>query len=108
MGRPEPAPSRPRPRRRGAAAIALAVVAVATIVLVVAPSASSTARSFASGLVGGGGATTSEDDGALPAGATVFDTEHPGITRLDAELLEAVRRAASEAAADGVTFSVNS
>ncbi len=107
MGRPEPTAPRTRSRRRGPTAIGLAVVAVATIVLVIAPSASSSARSFAAGILGGGGAT-SEDDGALPSGVTVFDTEHPGITNLDPDLLRAVRRAASDAAAGGTAFSVNS
>ena len=49
-----------------------------------------------------------EGDGALPDGATVFDGDHPGIARLDAGLLRALRDAAMEAAADGIELDVNS
>src|SRR4051812_49421369 len=49
-----------------------------------------------------------EADGALPDGVTVFDDRYPGVTRLDPELLRAVREAATDAADDGVTFVVNS
>ncbi|WP_228769595.1 M15 family metallopeptidase [Actinokineospora alba] len=50
----------------------------------------------------------STDDGALPAGVTVFDDEYPGVANLDPELLHALRVAATDAAADGVKFVVNS
>ena len=46
--------------------------------------------------------------GAIPAGTSVFDDEVPGVARLDADLLAALRRAATEAAANGVRFSVDS
>ena len=49
-----------------------------------------------------------EDDGVLPDGATVFDDEYPGIARLDAGLLQALRNAGTEAAAEGVELDVNS
>lgn len=39
---------------------------------------------------------------------SVFDDEVPAVANLDSDLLEALRRAATDAAADGVTFSVNS
>ena len=51
---------------------------------------------------------TTEDDGALPDGATVFDDEYPGIARLDDGLLQALRNAARKAAADGIELDVNS
>jgi D-alanyl-D-alanine carboxypeptidase len=41
-------------------------------------------------------------DGLLPDAVTVFDDEYPGISNLDPALLGAVRRAASDAAEDGV------
>jgi hypothetical protein len=44
-------------------------------------------------------------DGVLPEGATVFDSEYPGVSRLDPGLLRAVRRAA---AASGAEVVVNS
>ena len=39
---------------------------------------------------------------------TVFDDEFPAVAELDAGLLEALRRAATDAADDGVEFAVNS
>jgi zinc D-Ala-D-Ala carboxypeptidase len=49
-----------------------------------------------------------EAGGALPDGTTVFDDEVPGVANLDPALLRALRRAATDAAADGVEFVVNS
>jgi zinc D-Ala-D-Ala carboxypeptidase len=49
-----------------------------------------------------------EGDGAVPDGATVFDDEVPGVTKLDPDLLDALRRAAGDAAYDGVEFFVES
>ncbi|WP_053204280.1 M15 family metallopeptidase [Jiangella muralis] len=46
--------------------------------------------------------------GALPADATVFDDRYPGVANLDPDLLRALRRAATDAARDGVEFTVNS
>lgn len=50
----------------------------------------------------------SEDDGVLPDGVTVFDDEYPGVANLDADLLQALREAAADAADDGIEFLVNS
>ena len=49
-----------------------------------------------------------EADGAVPDGATVFDDEVPGVANLDSDLLGALRRAATDAAVDGVEFVVDS
>jgi D-alanyl-D-alanine carboxypeptidase len=49
-----------------------------------------------------------EADGAVPDGTTVFDDEVPGVANLDADLLGALRRAATDAANDGVEFFVDS
>ena len=49
-----------------------------------------------------------EVDGAVPGGTTVFDDEVPGVAKLDSGLLDALRRAAKEAAADGAVFVVDS
>jgi zinc D-Ala-D-Ala carboxypeptidase len=49
-----------------------------------------------------------EADGAVPARTTVFDDGVPGVANLDPDLLGALRRAATEAANDGVTFVVDS
>jgi zinc D-Ala-D-Ala carboxypeptidase len=49
-----------------------------------------------------------EADGAVPDGTTVFDNEVPGVANLDPALLGALRRAATDAAGDGVDFYVDS
>ena len=49
-----------------------------------------------------------EADGAVPDGTTVFDDEIPGVANLDADLLGALRQAATDAADDGVEFFVDS
>ncbi|ADD45652.1 M15 family metallopeptidase [Stackebrandtia nassauensis] len=84
--------------RRTFGGIAWTVIVLAVIVatLVNQPGSSS-----ASG-------TATEDDGAVPDGVTVFDTEYPAVANLDADLLDALRRAAIDAAEDGVTVTVNS
>jgi hypothetical protein len=50
----------------------------------------------------------SEADGAVADGTTVFDEEVPGVAKLNSDLIAAVRRAATDAAGDGVRFSVES
>jgi D-alanyl-D-alanine carboxypeptidase len=47
-------------------------------------------------------------DGVVPAGVTVFDDEYPAVAKLDPGLLRALRRAATDAARDRVTFYVDS
>ena len=47
-------------------------------------------------------------DGAVPEGTTVFEDEIPGVANLDPDLLGALRRAATDAAGDGVAFFVDS
>ena len=47
-------------------------------------------------------------DSAVPDGTTVFDDEVPGVAKLDPALLGALRRAADDAAYDGVEFLVDS
>lgn len=49
-----------------------------------------------------------EADGAVPAGTTVFSDAVPGVAKLDPALLDALRRAATDAARDGVRFLVDS
>jgi zinc D-Ala-D-Ala carboxypeptidase len=46
--------------------------------------------------------------GAVPDGTSVFDDEVPGVAKLNPDLLGALRRAATDAADDGVQFSVDS
>jgi D-alanyl-D-alanine carboxypeptidase len=47
-------------------------------------------------------------DGAVPDGATVFNDDIPAVANLDANLLAALRHAATDAERDGVGFVVNS
>jgi LAS superfamily LD-carboxypeptidase LdcB len=49
-----------------------------------------------------------EADGVVPDGVTVFDDEYPGVANLAPDLLRALREAATDAAVDGVEFSVTS
>jgi zinc D-Ala-D-Ala carboxypeptidase len=49
-----------------------------------------------------------EADGAVPDGATVFADEIPAVANLDPDLLGALRRAATDAAKDGVELFVDS
>ncbi|MGI5205455.1 M15 family metallopeptidase [Spirillospora sp. CA-108201] len=47
-------------------------------------------------------------DGVVPDDVTVFDDGFPAVTRLDQQLLTALRRAAEDASDDGIKFYVNS
>jgi hypothetical protein len=47
-------------------------------------------------------------DGVVPEGVTVFDDAIPAVATLDHDLLGALRKAATDAADDGVEFFVNS
>ncbi len=47
-------------------------------------------------------------DGVVPDGVTVFDDEFPAVAELDPGLLKALRRAAKDAARNGIEFYVNS
>jgi LAS superfamily LD-carboxypeptidase LdcB len=47
-------------------------------------------------------------DGVLPDGVSVFDSQYPGIANLNADLLRALRDAATDAAAAGIQFYVKS
>ncbi len=47
-------------------------------------------------------------DGALPDGVGVFDDQLAGVANLDADLLRALREAATDAAEDGIELYVNS
>jgi D-alanyl-D-alanine carboxypeptidase len=97
------------------AAVGLVVVIAAVIGTFVDRSASSSAPSFGGvprgdvprATIDHRGAVT-EDDGVLPEGVTVFDDAYPGVAKLDPDLLEALRDAATDAADDGVELYVSS
>jgi zinc D-Ala-D-Ala carboxypeptidase len=65
-------------------------------------------RSEPPGAVGDHRGALGEADGAVPDGTTVFDDDVPGVGNLDPALLDALRRAATDAAGDGVQFVVDS
>ena len=101
-----------------AVAIAVAVV-VAAIVAVLggrpsaasSPSAAPAAPRHAPALADGPGSDEGRvlgADGDVADGVTVFDDDVPAVANLDPDLLDALRRAAIDAADDGITFSVNS
>lgn len=71
-------------------------------------SMSSSATSFGDVLRGDHDGALGEADGLVPDGASVFDDELPAVVNLDPSLLTALRRAATDAAKDGVQFQVNS
>ncbi len=74
-----------------------------------APARSAPARPGSGGdRDGGRNGALGEADGAVPDGLTVFDDETPAVANLDPGLLDALRQAATDAADDGVEFSVNS
>jgi hypothetical protein len=89
-------------------AVGLVVVTAAITGTLVYQSASASAHSFSEILRGDHGGTTTEADGAVPDGVTVFDDQYPGVANLDLELLQALREAATDAANDGVEYYVNS
>jgi D-alanyl-D-alanine carboxypeptidase len=114
MGQTAPARSTSR-RTIRPTAVGLVVIAAAIIGTLVHQSAWSPAPSFREVLRGNqGGRTTDADglvteaDGALPDRVTVFDDQYPGVANLDSDLLQALREAATDAAADGNVFYVNS
>jgi D-alanyl-D-alanine carboxypeptidase len=102
-------------RTVGPLAVALVIVTAAIIGTLVDRSATSSAPFFGEGIpVDHGGATTEHDgavtevDGALRDGVTVFDDDQPGLANLDVDLLQALRKAATDAADDGIVIYVSS
>lgn len=115
----------PARRTRRIVLVSLAILGVAIAAFVVqwsflapAPSNSSaevgqstgtqTALDEADGVIPDG--VVDEADGFIPDGAavSVFDEEIPAVSELDPDLLDAVRRTAAHAEADGVGLRVNS
>lgn len=105
-----------RRRLRPAVLVApLLVLAVVVAALLGSQRPSASAPPSHSVHVGPGLAPVSADapaapgaDGTVADGVTVFDDDVPAVANLDAGLLDALRRAATDAAPDGITFFVNS
>ena len=118
MASSEPArPTTRRTRVRGlrVAGLLVVIVAVAAILGHQLPASSSSTSSSSSTAASptdvrhtGHRPALGEADGAVPDGTTVFDDGIPGVANLDADLLGALRRAATDAADDGVEFVVDS
>jgi zinc D-Ala-D-Ala carboxypeptidase len=103
------APARAEARRApGLVLVGLAVVIAAIIGTLGYRSGSSSAASFGEALRGDHQAALGEADGLVTNGASAFDDEIPAVAKLDPSLLEALRRAARDAAKDGVELRVNS
>jgi LAS superfamily LD-carboxypeptidase LdcB len=108
------APARAEARRAprlvlvGLAAVIAAIVATLGYQSASSSTPSSPTLSSSEARRGDHSGTTTADDGDLPDGVTAFDDEYPGVAKLDADLVKALRRAATDAARAGVEFQVNS
>jgi len=112
-----PTARRIRIRRVRAAGLLALVAAIAAALGYQLPASSSPAASRISSRTVSPGTVSAhsehrrplgEADGAVPDGTTVFDDGIPGVANLDPALLFALRRAATDAASDGVEFFVDS
>ena len=114
---------RTRIRKLRVAALLLLITVAAALVDQVLPASSSAGRSSAERVPSGEprpprgdrddrrrehDGVLGVDDGVVPDGATAFDDQLPGVARLDAGLRGALRRAALDAADDGVALLVDS
>ncbi|MGP6176458.1 M15 family metallopeptidase [Microbacterium sp. A196] len=107
-----------RQQRRAVGALVITLVAlVVALVLVVANGsrslaeiASGTGQPVVFGTAGDTGSVVTPEHGYIgeDEGLSVFDEQAPAVTRLNPGLLDALRRAATDAQADGVDFVVNS
>jgi hypothetical protein len=95
-----------RPRKFVVVGLVLVLAAVVGILgcQLVWPSATS----FGDAVRGPHDDAQGEADGVVPQGASVFDGEFAAVAKLDPSLLRAIRRAATDAAEDGVEFELNS
>jgi zinc D-Ala-D-Ala carboxypeptidase len=114
----EPSPSQVRARSTAVVALVLitaALIGVLGYLSMAAPSSSATSilagwpfAHRAESLHGDRRGAADEADGVVPDHVTVFDDRYPAIANLDPALLGALRRAADDAANDGVRFYVDS
>jgi len=105
--------SAPARRTRGIVLVSLVILGGAIGAFVVRPSPVASAPSSSSAAGGPSTGTQTaldEADGVIPDGVaiSVFDEGIPAVGRLDPELLDALRRAATDAGTDGVGLRVNS
>ena len=103
----------PARRTRRIVPVILAILAVAIAAFVVQRPLVASAPSSSSAEVGqptSSQVALDEADGVIPDGVavSVFDEEIPAVGKLDPDLLDALRRTATDAEADGVGLRVNS
>lgn len=94
-----------------AAVIALAVVSAIGLARAVgagAPQQGGPASGGVPGAIAGGGSGSDGADGNIAGDPLPLDADHPAITRLDPELLAALRAAEADAAERGISFYVSS
>jgi D-alanyl-D-alanine carboxypeptidase len=102
---PAPADARRAPRL---ALVGLAV-AIAAIIGTFGHQSVSSSPTWRGGVLRGDhDGVLGEADGLVPDGTSVFDDEIPAVANLAPGLLDALRRAATDAARDGVELQVNS
>jgi hypothetical protein len=115
---PATSPTTRRQQRRAVIALVVTLIAlVVALVLVVANGSRSLAevaggagQSVAFGTSADTGSVLTAEHGYIALGEepSVFDEQAPAVTRLNPALLDALRRAATDAAQNGVDFEVNS
>ncbi|MGW7282487.1 M15 family metallopeptidase [Streptomyces sp. NPDC054844] len=105
MPRPTPSAGTKARRIRRLLAVGLTAVTAAITTACVSPQQKPPAAGFPAG---SSPPSASGADGVVPDGVTVLDDEVPAVARLHPDLLDALRRAATAAADDDVTFYVNS
>jgi zinc D-Ala-D-Ala carboxypeptidase len=111
MAHNAPAPTTSRRIRTRGIRVADPLVVIAAIAAAVGdqlPASSSSTAAPTHVLRGEHRDAPGEADGAVPDGATVFDDEITGVANLDPALLAALRRAATDAADNGVDLLVDS
>ena len=106
-GEPARTTTRPIPRIL-VAGLLVVIAAIAAALGYQSATSSSTAASPIDALRSEPRGPLGEAEGAVPDGTTVFDDGIPGVAKLNSDLLGAVRRAATDAAHDGVRFYVDS
>jgi D-alanyl-D-alanine carboxypeptidase len=99
---------RVRIRRTRVAGLLIVIAAIAAALGYQSASSSSTAASPPHVPRGEPRRALGEADSAVPAGTTVFDNHVAGVAKLDPDLLAALRRAATDAADEGVELYVDS
>lgn len=103
------APARTDVRSPASLVVGLLTAAVLTIIGTLGhPLLTSSATSVGHALRGDQHSALGVAGGDVPDGVTVFDARYPAVAKLDPALLGALRRAATDAADDGVEFVVNS